>query len=107
LDAPAYVLWIGGHGARAQTPGCAASVEARRRGALSPEPVLARPLLTSLAKAVGEEAVVFQIGEHWGNDLAFWPSRFVDGENILPRRTLRITTSDGVVIVGPNRPWID
>ncbi len=50
---------------------------------------------------------MFHIGDHWGNDLSFWPSRFVSANPIEHSPGVAITTLDGRVTVYPNRPWID
>ena len=60
-----------------------------------------------LASAIGEQATSFGVGEHWGNVLTFWPSRFVAGNHDSASGQVTVTTADGTVRVYPNRPWID
>ena len=55
----------------------------------------------------GEAAVTFGIGDHWGNELSFWPSRFVSAERHAYDPGVTIITLDAKVVVHPNRPWID
>ena len=65
-----------------------------------------RDLPNSVQEAIGEVAVTFPIGDHWGNELTLWPSRFVSAEREVGTG-VAITTLDGVIRVHANRPWID
>jgi hypothetical protein len=64
-------------------------------------------LPASLREALGEEALTFPVGDHWGNDIMLWPSRFVSAERIEAGAGVAITTLDGIILVRSNRPWID
>jgi hypothetical protein len=65
------------------------------------------PLHVREAIGGAERAVTFAIGDHWGNDVTLWPSRFVSAEPTEGPDGVAITTLDGVIIVQSNRPWID
>jgi hypothetical protein len=65
-------------------------------------------LPVELQDAVGNEAVVFQLGSDLNNHLSLWPDRFVKGNLLGPREGIEICTRDAVVRVRPrSRPWID
>jgi hypothetical protein len=55
----------------------------------------------------GEVATTFRIGDHWGNVVTLWPSRFLRGDVDRGGRGVTVTTTDGIVRIHPNRPWID
>jgi hypothetical protein len=55
----------------------------------------------------GEAATTFRIGDHWGNVVTLWPSRFLTGDVDPGDRGVTVTTTDGTVRIYPNRPWID
>jgi hypothetical protein len=55
----------------------------------------------------GEAATSFRVGEHWGNVVTLWPSRFLHGDIDSAGKGVTITTADGTVHIYPNRPWID
>ncbi len=57
--------------------------------------------------AVGELATSFRIGDHWGNALVFWPSRYVNAASEPTTGAVTVRTADGTAYVYPNRPWID
>ena len=44
-------------------------------------------------------------GDHWGNVIPLWPSRFLSAD--AESRQVTVRTTDGTVRVYPNRPWID
>ena len=55
---------------------------------------------------IGEEAVVFTVGDGDSHTFSLWPSRFVDATQD-ETNGLRITTRDGRLSVRKNRPWVD
>jgi hypothetical protein len=57
--------------------------------------------------AAGEVATTFRVGDHWGNIVTLWPSRFLDGRLDAVGRAVTVTTADGTVRISRNRPWID
>ena len=56
--------------------------------------------------AVGEEAVVFAVGDGDSHVFTLWPSRFIDASQD-EINGLRIRTRDGRLTIRRNRPWID
>jgi hypothetical protein len=55
----------------------------------------------------GEAPTTFRVGDHWGNVVTLWPSRFLRGDIHAGSRGVTVTTTDGTVRIHPNRPWID
>lgn len=60
----------------------------------------------AMRAAVGEEAVVFAVGDRDDHVFTLWPSRFIDATQD-EIDGIRIRTRDGRLTVRKNRPWID
>jgi hypothetical protein len=60
----------------------------------------------AMAASVGEEAIVFAVGNDDGHVLTLWASRFIDATQDEVNG-IKITTQDGRITVRKNRPWID